>query len=182
MTELAQHDFSIERTAPDTIRMERMLDAPVDTVWRYLAEGKLRALWFAGGTDAQPGGTLDLVFDHDRLSADDVPYPADYAAHKGAVSHEKVVRYEPNRLLAFTFGEGKNGVATFEPFPEGGRTRLVLTHGGITSPTGAQDFGSGWSSHLAVLQAKLAGGDVRNFWELHDQSRAAVAKVLGSDA
>jgi uncharacterized protein YndB with AHSA1/START domain len=174
----AQIRVPLERTAPDTIRMERMLDAPVETVWRYLTEGELRAQWFAGGSDAQPGGDLDLVFDHDKLSADEVPYPEAYAKHKCAVSHEKVVRFEPKRVLAFTFGEGKNGIATFELFPDEGRTRLVLTHSGITSGTGAQDFGSGWNSHLVVLQEKLAGRSVRNFWELHAQSREAVRKVL----
>src|SRR5215210_3199966 len=90
----------IEKTAPDTIRLERMLEAPVDKVWRYLVEGELRAQWFAGGSDARADCDLDLVFDHDKLSADDVPYPQDYAKYKGAVSHEKIVRFEPKRLLA----------------------------------------------------------------------------------
>jgi uncharacterized protein YndB with AHSA1/START domain len=168
----------IEKTGTDTIRLERLLDAPVDTVWRYLTDGELRAQWFAGGSDAVAEGDLDLVFDHDNLSADDVPYPADYAKYKGAVSHEKVVRFEPKRVLAYTFGEGKNGVATFELFPEGHKTRLVLTHSGIQSPTGDQDFGGGWSSHLTVLEEKLAGRSVRNFWALHERSREAVRKAL----
>ena len=168
----------IERIAPDTIRLERTLDAPVETVWRYLVEGELRSQWFAGGSDARSGGQFDLVFDHDRLSADDVPYPVEYAQHKGAVSHETVVRFEPEQVLAFTFGEGKNGVATFELFADGGRTRLVLTHSGIQSGTGAHDFGGGWNSHLTVLQEKLVGRSVPNFWALHAQSREAVAKAL----
>ena len=169
----------LERIAPDTIRLERMLDAPVDTVWRYLVEGELRSQWFAGGNDASDGGDFELVFDHDNLSADDVPYPSDYAKYKGAVNHEKVMRFEPNRVLAYTFGEGRNGIATFELSPDGDRTRLVLTHSGIQSPTGAQDFGSGWNSHLTVLQEKLAGRSVRDFWALHAQSRDAVAEALG---
>jgi len=168
----------VERTAPDTIRLERLLDARVDTVWRYLTESELRAQWFAGGSDARADGELDLVFEHDNLSSDEVPYPEAYASHKGAVSHEKVVRFEPKRVLAFTFGEGRNGVATFELFPDGERTRLVLTHSGIQSPTGGLDFGSGWSSHLAVLAERLAGRTVRNFWELHARSRETVAKAL----
>lgn len=175
----AQLRVPIERTAPDTIRMERMLDAPIETVWRYLTEAELRAEWFAGGSDARADGELDLLFDHDQLSAEDIPYPEEYAKYKGAVSHEKVVRFEPPRILAFTFGEGKEGVATFELFPDGSRTRLLLTHSGIQSGTGAQDFGSGWNSHLAVLQEKLAGRSVANFWALHEQSRDAVAKALG---
>jgi len=67
---------------------------------------------------------------------------------------------------------------TYELSPEGGKTRLVLTHSNITSPSGFQDFGGGWTSHLAVLEERLAGRSVRNFWELHARSREAVAKAL----
>jgi uncharacterized protein YndB with AHSA1/START domain len=175
----AQIRVPVEKTAPGTIRLERLLDAPVDLVWRYLTEGDLRAQWFAGGSDAVANGGLDLIFDHDNLSADEVPYPADYAKYKGAVNHEKVVRFEPKRVLAYTFGEGRNGVATFELFPQGEKTRLVLTHSGIQSPTGDQDFGAGWNSHLTVLQERLAGRSVPNFWALHDRSKEAVRKALG---
>jgi uncharacterized protein YndB with AHSA1/START domain len=169
----------IERTAPDTIRLERTLDAPIDKVWRYLTEAELRREWFMGGTDARPDGEFELLVDHDNLSDEDVPYPEDYAAHKGARWHEKVLRFEPPRLLETTFQGGKNGNVTYELFPDGERTRLVLTHSGITSPTGFQDFGGGWNSHLTVLQEKLAGRSVRDFWALHAESREAVAKALG---
>ena len=174
----AQIRAPIEKTAPDTIRLERLLDAPVETVWRYLTEGELRGQWFAGGSDVRGEGELELVFDHDNLSADEVPYPADYAKYKGAVNHEEVIRFEPKRVLAHTFGEGRNGVATFELFPEGERTRLVLTHSGIQSPTGDLDFGSGWTSHLTVLQERLAGRSVKDFWALHAQTREAVKQAL----
>ncbi len=69
----------IERIAPDTIRLERSLDAPVETVWRYLTEGELRKEWFMGGTDARADSEFELLNDHDNLSDDDVPYPEDYA-------------------------------------------------------------------------------------------------------
>ena len=169
----------IERIAPDTIRLERMLDAPVETVWRYLTEAELRGQWFMGGTDARPDSEFELLVDHDRLSEDDVPYPEGYAKSKGAVWAEKVIRFEPPRLLETTFQGGKNGRVTYELLPEGERTRLVLTHSGIESPTGFQDFGGGWNSHLIVLQEKLAGRNVKNFWALHAQSREAVKKALG---
>ncbi len=85
----------IERIAPDTIRLERSLDAPVETVWRYLTEGELRKEWFMGGTDARADSEFELLNDHDNLSDDDVPYPEDYAAYKGKSWHEKVIRFEP---------------------------------------------------------------------------------------
>jgi uncharacterized protein YndB with AHSA1/START domain len=169
----------IERTAPDTIRLERLLDAPVEKVWRYLTEADLRREWFMGVTDSKPDSEFELLNDHDNLSDEDVPYPEDYAPYKGRTWSEKVVRFEPPHLLATTFQGGKNGIVTYELTPEGERTRLVLTHSGITSGSGAQDFGGGWTSHLAVLEARLAGRGVPDFWALHAQSRDAVAKALG---
>jgi len=172
----------IERVAPDTIRLERMLDAPPETVWRYLTEAALRQQWFMGGTDAKAGSEFELLNDHDNLSQDDVPYPEDYAPYKGRSWHEKVIRFDPPRLLETTFQSGKNGTVTYELHAEGAGTRLVVTHSGITSPTGFQDFGGGWNSHMIVLQERLAGRTVRNFWELHRRSREAVNEALGSGA
>jgi uncharacterized protein YndB with AHSA1/START domain len=169
----------IQRDAPDAIRLERLLDAPPESVWRYLTEAKLREQWFMGGTDARPESDFELLVDHDKLSDDDVPYPESHECFKGAVWSEKVLRFERPHLLETTFQGGKNGTVTFELFPEGDRTRLVLTHGGIVSASGFQDFGGGWTSHLAVLQEKLAGRSVKDFWALHAQSREAVAKALG---
>jgi uncharacterized protein YndB with AHSA1/START domain len=169
----------IERSAHDTIRLERTLDAPVETVWRYLTEAELRKQWFMGGTDARPDSEFELLNDHDNLSDDDVAYPADYAPYKGKSWHEKVIRFDPPRLLETTFQGGQNGRVTFELFPEGDRSRLVVTHSGITSPTGFQDFGGGWNSHMTVLQERLAGRGVKDFWALHAKSRDAVNKALG---
>ena len=180
MTEAAaQIRLPITRVAPDAIRLKRVLDAPVETVWRYLTEADLRQRWFMGGTDATPGGEFDLVVDHDKLSdQDDVPYPENYAQFKGSVWSERVLRFEPPRLLETSFQGGKNGTVTYELIPEGEKTRLVLTHSGIVSGSGTQDFGSGWNSHLTVLAERLAGRGVRNFWELHARSREEVSKAL----
>jgi uncharacterized protein YndB with AHSA1/START domain len=174
----AQIRVPVERTAPDTIRLERVLDAPVEKVWRYLTEAELRQQWFMGGTDATGVGEFDLLVDHDKLSAEAVPYPESYASFKGSVWTEKVIRFDPPRRLETTFQGGKNGRVTYELFPEDDRTRLVLTHGGIQSPIGAQDFGSGWNSHLTVLEERLAGRSVKDFWALHARSREEVAKAL----
>jgi uncharacterized protein YndB with AHSA1/START domain len=165
--------------APDTLRIERVLDAPPATVWRYLTEASLRSRWFASGTDARPGGEVELVFDHDKLSADDVPYPANYAPYQGAKGVERVVEYDPPRVFAISWDGGAEGVARFELFEAaGGKTRLVLTHDGITGPGPMANFGGGWHSHLAVLQGLLAGKPVRDFWALHAESEARVAARL----
>ena len=178
MTDAATIRLPVEKIAPNAIRLERILDAPFESVWRYLTEAELRRQWFMGGTDATGIGSFDLVVDHDNLSDDDVPYPESYAEFKGATWTEQVSRFDPPRLLETTFQGGKNGTVTYELSPEGGKTRLVLTHSGIVSPVGAQDFGSGWNSHLTVLEERLAGRRVKDFWALHARSREAVRKAL----
>jgi len=55
------------------------------------------------------GGTIELHFDHDNLSDDDVPYPPDYAQYKGITAQETIVQFDPPRLLAFTFEGDRNG-------------------------------------------------------------------------
>ena len=175
----AQIRVRIARIAPDIIRLERVLDASVETVWRYLTDAELRSQWFMGGTDAAAGGEFELVVDHDKLSEEEnVAYPDNYDCYKGSVWTEKVLRFEPPHLLETTFQGGKNGTVTYKLLPEGEKTRLVLTHRDIVSGTGAQDFGSGWNSHLTVLEERLAGRGVKNFWALHAQSKQAVRKAL----
>ena len=169
----------IERISSDSIRLERLLEAPPEKVWDYLTRAELREQWFMGGTDALPHGEFELLVDHDKLSEGEVPYPDTFECFKGRVFHEKVLKFDPPRLLETTFQGGKGGIVTYELFAEGAKTRLVLTHSGITEPSGFRDFGGGWTSHLAVLQEKLAGRSVANFWVLHAQCRDAVAKALG---
>src|SRR5689334_18798292 len=113
----AQIRVPIERSAPDAIRLERLLDAPRETVWRYLTEAALRERWFMGGTDAKGVGEFQLMIDHDKLSDEpDVPYPESYESFKGAVWTEKVTRFDPPKLLETTFQGGKNGIVTYELF------------------------------------------------------------------
>jgi uncharacterized protein YndB with AHSA1/START domain len=164
----------LQRLAPDTLRIERVLAAPIDTVWRWLVDPELRQLWFAGGTAIEGPGELELEFDHDRLGTRPSPYPPEYGEHRGARCKERVLRCEPPRVLAFTWGGGTEGVATFELEPQGNRTRLVLTHRGISGPAPYRNFAGGWAAHLEVLQARVAGGSVEDFWALFRRAEAEV--------
>lgn len=162
------------------LRFDRTLDAPIDTVWRYLIEPDLRARWFMGGaTEPHVGGKFGLTFDHDRLSDGDAPMPEKYAKNIGHSWFETIERIEPPHVLAFTWDNGDAGSILIELTPiDEGRTRLVLTHSGLRGPEDAANFGGGWGSHLDVLERRIAGKPVENFWALHAEAEARAKAAL----
>jgi uncharacterized protein YndB with AHSA1/START domain len=164
----------------EELRFERHLPAPVETVWNYLTDPGLRARWFMGGAiDPRPGGRIEFIFDHDKLSDDDVPMPERYAANQGKRWTEEIIDIDPPHLIAYTFGTNSEGVATFELAPsEDGGTILTLVHSRIATREQALNYGGGWTSHLAVLEARLAGRGVPDFWALHRESQEKVAADL----
>lgn len=169
------------------LRFERVLAAPLATVWRYLVDPELRARWFMGGAiDPRPGGKITLTMDHDNLSDGDVAFPERYAPFKGQSWTETITAIDPPRMIAFTWNEGDQdvpGTVRIELEDVGAqRTRLVLTHTGLTGPDQATNFGGGWHAHLATLQKRLAGEPTPDFWALHAASEKHVAALLSDVA
>ena len=156
-----------------SLTLVRRIKAAPNAVFAAFVDPEKIALWWgpdagpvlAAAVDPRLGGSFYIRF---RME--------DGSEHGSAGSFET---FEPPHRLAFSWDGGKEGVARFELFDEGGRTRLVLTHEGISGPPAIANFGGGWHAHLAVLQAILAGGSVRDFWALHAESEAQVAAALG---
>lgn len=170
-----------DRITAQELSFERTLNAPVDTVWRYLTDPELRARWFMGGEiEPQAGGRIYMVFDHDNLSDGDAPMPEKYAKNRGAKWHETITVWDPPRRLAYSWDNGDAGTVTFDLEPlDGERTRLVLVHAGLRGPADAKNFGGGWASHLAVLVKRIDGEPVENFWALHAEAEARAVAALG---
>lgn len=163
----------------DTLRFERLLDAPREKVWQYLVDPELRKLWFMGGpTDLRAGGSFGLSMNHHLLSDADVPTPERYRPYIGHSWAERILRVDPPQLLAFTWEDGKAGEVTFELYEEDGKTRLVLTHAGIHGRKDVMNFGGGWHSHLATLTRRLREEPVLDFWALHEQAEATMQAAL----
>ena len=164
-----------EFTGPGEVRLIRLLPGPIERIWDYLTDPDKRSRWFAGGPlEPRVGGKVTFHVNHRKLVPAE-PIPAKYQATHGIERQMTgtVTRYEPPRVLAFTFDHYGESEATFELSPQGNQVLLVLTHrgkgGDLSYLTG---FASGWHTHLVHLLALLEGKPQPPFWALHDRMLA----------
>ncbi len=160
----------VERTAPATIRVERLLPGPIERVWSYLVDSDKRAKWFAGGPmELRMGGAVELSFRNYDLSggrnrANAVP-PA------GTVDHVMVgivTQCEPPHLLAFNWSaDGSGSEAIFELTQEGPDTRMIVTHRNLSSHKQLLGVSAGWHTHIGILIDLLSETPARAFWPEH---------------
>jgi uncharacterized protein YndB with AHSA1/START domain len=74
-----------------TLRFERDLAAPIETVWQYLVDPELRARWFMGGpTELREGGKLGMTMRHDSLSDDPSRCPSAMPPNQGKAWSETI--------------------------------------------------------------------------------------------
>src|SRR4051794_26100582 len=93
------------------VRLVRTLPGPIERVWSYLTDPEKRARWFAGGPiEPRLGGKLTLRFRHRDLAPDETPPEEHKQTHEvGHTMEETITRWEPPRVLAFTFaGDGES--------------------------------------------------------------------------
>lgn len=164
--------------APGEVRIVRTLPGPIERVWAYLTDPEKRALWFAGGSmEPKQGGKVELFFHHKCIAPDETP-PEDHkhVQDPGFAMSATVLRWEPPRVLSYTFDEDSD--VTFELTPQGQDVLLVLTHRsrGPDLPF-LHGYASGWHTHLAQLIALLEGTPRPPFWPMHARLKAEYAKA-----
>ncbi len=167
-------------TGPGEVCLVRTLPGPIERVWEYLTDPDKRRRWFAGGPmEPRRGGKLTLHFRHKDIAPDETP-PEDHKEHHDpGVSMDGIVtRWEPPRVLAYTFGDTGESEVTFELMPEGDHVRLVLTHRAHGSDLPyLHGFAAGWHTHLAHLIAQLEGAPRPPFWPLHARLKAEYTRI-----
>lgn len=182
MSELLARDGEI--LDADTIRFERLLPGPVERVWAFLTESDKRKLWLAAGDfDLRPGGKTTLFFQHKNLSSKRGAAPEQFRKmdEEGDGFDGRVLRCDPPRLLAITWGGEQSSEVTFELTPQtSGEVLLTLTHRRLTKQD-MLNVGPGWHTHLGVLAERLHGREAENFWVTFERLKAHYRSKLQSE-
>ncbi len=142
-----------------TVRFERRLATPVETVWRAITDEQILASWLAPTQlDLQVGGAVHIDFGEDQVVL-------------GVVTI-----CEPPHTLEYTWtftGEPDSTLRiSLAPIATG--TKLVLEHRLLPADQ-APGYGAGWHAHLDMLGATVEGTEGVD-WEERFNS------VLGSYA
>lgn len=173
-------------TEAGTVRIERVLPGPAERVWAWLTESDKRARWLAAGeTELQVGGRVELVFRHSELSRE--ASPERYRKYEGHVSHGRVTRCEPPRILSYTWPEknDQDSEVTFELTPRDDSVLLVVTHRRLADAAAMVNVASGWHAHLGILIDRLTEHEPRGFWSAHADAereyKARFADESGGD-
>jgi uncharacterized protein YndB with AHSA1/START domain len=158
-----------EVVGPQTVRLERILPGPVERVWEYLTDSEKRGKWLASGElEPRVGGRVELKFLHSSLSPHVEETPERFKKYECGVGFVgRVTRYEPPRLLSYTWAgekEGEDSEVTFELSPQGEKVLLTITHVRLADPTTQADVASGWHAHTGILLDNLEGKTPRPFW------------------
>jgi uncharacterized protein YndB with AHSA1/START domain len=165
-------------TTPAEVRIVRTLPGPIERIWEYLTDDEKRARWFAGGSmEPKKGGKLELFFLHKNIApGETAPEQFKEVQETGFKMPGTVLRWEPPRVLSYTFDE--DSVVTFELTPQDKDVVLVLTHcaGPLDLPS-LSGYASGWHSHLALLLALLENTPRPPFWATHARLKAEYQKI-----
>jgi uncharacterized protein YndB with AHSA1/START domain len=170
-------------TAPETMRLERLLPGPIELVWAYLTESEKRATWLASGhMDLQVGGRVELRFHHAELSTEKEPPEKYRQFDKPMTETGHITRIEHGRLLAYTWSEGSgfDSEVTFELTPKGDKVLLVITHRRLGSRETMVSVAAGWHAHLGILLDQLEGREPRPFWSTHGKLEEEYGRRLSA--
>ena len=158
-------------SAPQTVRLQRLLPGPIERIWSYLTESELRRQWLAAGDmQLEEGAPFELVWRNDELTDPPGRRPEGFGEEHRMQS--RITELDPPRRLAFTWGDGD---VTFDLERKGDQVLLTVVHRGISDRANLLMIGAGWHLHLDILLARANGetpGAQETFWDGWTRLRA----------
>jgi len=167
---------------PRAVQFERVLPGPIERVWQFLTDPKLRKTWFADGPmEGRVGGAITFHFQHQVITEFEEPLPERFKAMADGpiVSRGTVTVWDPPCRLAFTW-EPDSEVA-IDLVARGADVHFTLTHTKLASRAETVDVSSGWHVHLGVLAERLAGETRAEFWPRVDRAEREYAERIPPD-
>jgi uncharacterized protein YndB with AHSA1/START domain len=148
-----EKDMAAKNQLAEAVVVERTFNAPVARVWKALTDANEMRIWYFDLKEFKPEPGFEFEFT---------------VEHEGVRYHHlcKVTEVIPQKKLAYTWRykeEPGDSLVTFELFPEGGKTRLKLTHEGLETfpktPTYARkNFEAGWTEIIGSELKKFVEG------------------------
>jgi uncharacterized protein YndB with AHSA1/START domain len=136
----------------EAVIIERTLNAPVGRVWKALTDVDEMRHWYFDLKEFKPvvGFEFEFVVEHDGNSYHHLC---------------RVTEVVSQKKIAYTWrykGEPGDSLVTFELTPDGGKTRLKLSHDGIesfpkTAAYARKNFETGWT--------QIIGSELKPFVE-----------------
>ena len=139
----------------EPLRIDRVIDAPPEVVFRALVEPERVARWFGagGGSDSavvepRVGGRYDVGWQY-RVDGRDV--------HGGPT---RVLDIVPDEGLVLDWPDWRGDASVvgqrieFHLVPNGGGTRLTFVHAGFGRAADVGDYGFGWGELLDGLRSE----------------------------
>jgi uncharacterized protein YndB with AHSA1/START domain len=129
----------------EAVVVERTLNAPVARVWEALTDVDQMRRWYFDLKEFKPEVGFEFEF---------------IVEHEGNTYHHlcRVTEVVPQKRIAYTWrykGEPGDSLVTIELSPDGGMTRLQLTHAGIdtfpkTPAYARKNFETGWTAIMGT--------------------------------
>jgi uncharacterized protein YndB with AHSA1/START domain len=175
MTELTNPDAYGVLIEPATLKIQRLLPGPIERVWAYLTDSKLRRKWLAAGEmEMRVGAPFELVWRNDELTNPPGQRPPGFGDEHRMQS--RITELDPPRKLAIAW-EG-SGDVSFELEPKGSEVLLTLIHRRLPNRATLLGVGAGWHMHLDVLVARATGTAPVPFWDGWSRLRQAYDRRL----
>lgn len=132
----------------EPVVIERVYNAPVQAVWEAITDlNKMKQWYFPMLTEFEPEIGFETVFNVEESG-------------KVYVHIWKITEVEPGRKISYEWkfgGYAGNSVVSFELFPDGDGTKIILTHAGLETFRGdiypelsTQNFMEGWTSFIGT--------------------------------
>jgi uncharacterized protein YndB with AHSA1/START domain len=146
---------------PATVKIERLLPAPIERIWAYLTDSNLRSRWLAAGVmELKAGAPFELVWRNDKLTDPAGERPAGFSEEHRLQS--RIIEVDPPRKLVFAWHDEAEVSMTLEP--RGAETLLTVIHRRLPNRQTIVGVSAGWHAHLDVLADILSNRRPDPFW------------------